>query len=173
MWIKVLPADPAKEVYFKEVSDDLTKAWDEIRRMVHGFPELVRTQTLVNTFGSDLMTGQPNVVMVVNEDGQSLKLPINDKASKYYPNDYDIKIRGDAVLTGWKFYAPPEEAGFDIWTMPLKWKIIYDMETALLEGGNDYERIHSKLDNLLLEAVDSDVRKMYEEAREQMDWRTA
>lgn len=171
MWIKVLPADSTKEAYFTEVSNDLSQAWLQINRLIHGMPEVVKTQALIKTFGYSIETGQPNVVMIINESGQVSKMPINAKASKYYPNEYDVKIRGDAVLTGWRFQInSPEDMGFDIWTMPPKWKVIHDMETVLASGGEDYEMIHAAFDDLLLSVADPDVAKMYREAQAQIAW---
>lgn len=163
MWVKVLPSDPTKEVYFKEIKDE--NSWMEIKRIVKGMPEVVKTQTLVDTFGYSLETAQPCVVMVINEDGQHAGLPINEKASKYYPNDYDVKIRGDAVLTGWSFVISEGEMGFDIWDMPLKWRILWEMETLLAKETIGV-LVHGEFDEFLLQLVDPDVRKMYEEARD-------
>lgn len=174
MWVKVLPAAETEEVYFAEISDQLDLAWGHLGTFVHGFIEVVKTQMLVSTFGSH-PDGWPLVVMVINEQGQNLKLPINKKASKYYPNDYDIMIRGDAVLVGQvQMFDPEDGPYYDITSMPKKWKIIYDMETILAESGNDYEKVHGLFDEFLLEVADPDIAKMYKEARDQMpNWPTA
>ncbi len=171
MWIKILPADITREVYFKEIPDDLEHAWQELKRIIHGYPEVIKTQTMVNAFGYDAGSAFPNVVMIINEDGQHSQMPINERATKYYPNEYDIKIRGDAVLTGWKFHAEAPGLGFDIAEMPLKWKVIHDMETVLANKGNeDPELVHAAFDDLLLSVADPDVAKMYTEGSKQLGW---
>jgi len=170
MWVKVLPANETKEPYFTLVSNDHAQAREQLIKLVHGPPEVVKTQALMNAFGFNVYTGMPEVVMVINGNGQRSNGPINERASRYYPNEYDIKIRGDVVLTGWAGSVD----GYDIASMPLKWKVIHDMETVLAESGNDYEKAHSLFDDFLLQVVDEDVAKMYKEAREQFKhWPTA
>lgn len=170
MWVKVLPADPTKESYFTQLSEDKTQAWEQLRELVHGYTEVVRTQAIADEFGVDNRS-VPRIIMVLNEEGQPRKLPINKKATKYYPNDYGIEIRGEAVLVGWEYYFDPEDGPqYDIASMPKKWKIIHDMETAAMEHDKDVEVLHDKLDELLLEATDPDIRIMYEEIREGRRW---
>jgi len=163
MWVKVLPADDTKGVYFTEIPDE----WNSLEKLVHGHTELIKTRTLADKYGRH-PDGWPLVAMIVNRRGQVLKLPVNKRASAYYPNEYDILIRGDVVLVGQEEKIDPETGPYyDIASLPVKWKIIYDMEAAVAEGGSDYEKVHSQLDDLLLEAADPDVRKMYEEGRDQ------
>ena len=165
MWVKILPSDPTKEVEFKELPDDQTKFVHEASRIVHGYLERVYTQALLNAFPSS-----PRVVMLLNEDGQVQKLPINEKASKYYPNDYGIKVRGEAILVGeidtWTDPEGPDRKFVDI---PIKWRIINAME-KLLENADELGHLttHAALDALVLQLVDPDVKKMYLEAQEQL-----
>jgi hypothetical protein len=180
MWIKVLPADMAKEPYWEDIPDvgesgeNELETYKALRQIIAGDVEVIKTQTLVDKFGYS-EHGQPNVVMVINEMSTMYKLPPNKRASIYYPNDYDLPIRGEAVLVGWQtFFDPREGPWFTFGPMPKKWKIIYDMETIVVENRNDYEKVHSLLDDLLLEVADEDVAKMYKEAREQFEhWPTA
>lgn len=167
--VKVLPSGPTEPSYFTELADAPYVAMQQIGQIVHGAGEIVKTQTLVDIFGHNEYSGMPLVVMVVNSLGQRAKLPINEKASQYYPNEYGIPIRGNAVLTGYEFVVgdTPDDVGYDIATMPSKWKVIHDMETAFAEDQDDSD-VHKRLDELLLSVTDPDVRKMYEEARGQL-----
>jgi len=169
MWAKVLPADPAKEAYLLELPNDQLQLIEYAAGIVNGYVKREFTQTLLEAFPSS-----PRVVMLVCEDGQNRKLPINEKASWYYPNDFGVKIRGNAILIG----------EVDTWTdgehdrkfvdFPEKWRFIHEMETILAEAGNDYEKVHSQFDEYLLRSVDPDIRKMYEEARDSFkNWPTA
>jgi hypothetical protein len=156
MLVKVLTSDPATESYFVEASDDPQKALLEFQRIVHGDLERISTPQLDSTFGTD-----PSVVMLVNQNGDfPHKLPANKKASKYFPNEFDLPIRGEAILVG-------EVAGdaYKFVSIPEKWKILYDMETLACKYGDDYEALHSGLDDLLLKAADPDVAKYYQELR--------
>jgi len=172
MWVKVLPADLTKDVYFKELPDGQSLALHEMSRIVAGYVLRVYTDELRNTFQSSEFG--PRVVMLVNEDGGHHRLPPNKRATKYAPNEYGVEIRGDAILVGESNAFVEGEDVHIFVSMPEKWKAIYDMETVAAEGGNDYEKVHSKLDDLLLSVADPDVRKMYEEIRDQFkNWPTA
>lgn len=172
MWVKVLPADPMMEVFFTELPDDQDKVVHEMSRIVSGYLERVFNKTLLDTFNGMGVVGYPRVVMIVNANAQSMKMPINEKASMHFPNDYSIKVRGDAVLIG-EYDAfvdgEPERLFTDI---PAKWRVIHKMEIAL-ETTEYPEQLRNKLEELVLEVLDEDVKKMYLEARDQMDWRTA
>jgi hypothetical protein len=170
MWVKVLPADMKKEVYWKEVPDDENNAYVKLRQIVAGDVEIVKTQTLVTKYGyrSD---GWPEVVMIVNEQGHLMKLPVNKRASVYYPNDYDLPIRGEAVLVGQQQIFDPEDGPYYTFaSMPKKWKVIYDMETVFADNHLGSGITHRRLEDLLLEVADEDVAKMFREVREQAEW---
>jgi hypothetical protein len=179
MWVKVLPADMAKESYWEDIPDPGDAGENEfetfkaLRDIIAGDIEIVKTQTLVNKYGIR-RDGWPKVVMVVNELGNMHQLPINKRASAYYPNDYDLPIRGTAVLIGQEQYFSPEDGPYySFGEFPKKWKIIYDMETALADDSMKLSKLHETLDNLLLEAADEDVAEMYREARNHFvdyDW---
>jgi hypothetical protein len=165
MWIKVLTADPATEPYFREVPDDQEKAYEEFSKIVHGDLERISTQQLNDVFGDE-----PRVVMIVNINADfPHKLPVNRKASKFFPNEFNLPIRGEAILVGEINVWTDGEPDYAFVSIPEKWKILFDMESA----ARDYfqrgqtTNLHKALDNYLLRTADPDVAKYYEELRQQ------
>lgn len=82
-----IPADPEEPMQYLEVANNL----DSLKRLVGGWIEIVRTE-----FIPELRCGC-RMVMVVNEDGIALNLPINSRVTRYYPFS---PIRGDVFLVG-------------------------------------------------------------------------
>jgi hypothetical protein len=163
MLVKVLTSDPATASYFVEVPDDQDGAFTEFQRIVHGDLERITTPQLDSTFGTE-----PRVVMMVNRNGNipGIQLPPNAKASKFYPNDFGVEITGEAILVGEVDIWTDGEPDYTFVSIPEKWKILYDMETLACKYGDDYEALHSGLDDLLLKVADPDVAKYYQELRD-------
>lgn len=167
MWAEVLPADETEEVFFFELPDDTDRAWEQIGAIIGGDPKVINNKTLTEKFGN----GPVYTVMIINA-GRVRTGKVNKKATQYAPNEYDIKVRGDAILIGWSMQGTEEGLGYNITSMPAKWKTIYDMETVYADDEVDLRTTHRRLDELLLSAADPDVAKMYREALEDLQWHT-
>lgn len=101
-----IPADTDQKMEMKVVSN----TWQGMADLVGGYIEVV-THPLI----PDLYCGC-QMVLVVNEMGLIQRLPVNLRASIYYPAS--TGLRGDVFLVGQGLVETPEETSPDLFSLP-------------------------------------------------------
>lgn len=131
MRVILIPHDGRVACSEQEIPDDFRGKLDQLRALVDGHIEPVRTSFLEQLI--DRGKSPTPVAMIVDEDGKYNHKPVNHRASKFYGSQTD-EIVGDALLVG--VHRDPLE-GDDLVSLPDYFTLEYFRERAnLLLGGH-------------------------------------